>query len=141
MSMKSILVTLILAVLALGGYFLLSDRSETGVSGPDNTAIVTDSVEQLDATADVTVDVSGKNFEFSVTEIRVSEGDVVTINFESESGFHDWVVDEFKAASPRVRDGEKTSVTFVADRAGIYEYYCSVGEHRANGMVGTLIVE
>lgn len=85
--------------------------------------------------------VNGTNFAFDVTEIRVKEGDTVTINFESQDGFHDWVVDEFDAATEKVRPGTPTSVTFVADKAGTYEYYCSVGSHRAQGMVGTLIVE
>ncbi len=89
----------------------------------------------------VTFDISGTNFAFDVTEMRVSEGDTVTVNFTSESGFHDWVVDEFGAATEQVDTGGTTSVTFVADRAGTYEYYCSVGSHRDRGMVGTLIVE
>ncbi len=85
--------------------------------------------------------VTGVNFAFNLEEITVKEGDTVTINFESESGFHDWVVDEFDAATQQVRPDTPTSVTFVADKKGTYEYYCSVGSHRANGMVGNLIVE
>ena len=81
------------------------------------------------------------NFGFSENEIRVKEGDTVTINLTSTDGFHDWVVDEFDAATERVQTDGTTSVTFVADKAGTYEYYCSVGQHRQNGMVGTLIVE
>lgn len=88
-----------------------------------------------------TFTISGTNFAFDVTEMRVKQGDTVTVNFESAEGFHDWVVDEFNAATEQVRPGTPTSVTFVADKAGTYEYYCSVGQHRANGMVGTLIVE
>jgi len=88
-----------------------------------------------------TFDLTGKSFEFNVTEIRVQEGDSVTINFESTNGFHDWVVDEFDAATKQVRENTPTSVTFVADKAGSYEYYCSVGSHRSKGMVGTLIVK
>ncbi len=85
--------------------------------------------------------VSGTNFAFDVEEIRVNQGDTVTINFESAEGVHDWVVDEFGAATEVVQPGTPTSVTFVADQAGTFEYYCSVGSHRAQGMVGTLIVE
>jgi len=81
------------------------------------------------------------NFGYDVTEIRVQEGDTVTINLTNSEGFHDWVVDEFDAATEKIREGGLTSVTFVADKAGAYEYYCSVGSHRAQGMVGTLIVE
>lgn len=85
--------------------------------------------------------VSGTNFAFDLSEIRVKQGDVVTIDFESSDGFHDWVLDEFDAATAQVRPGTPTSITFVADKVGTYEYYCSVGSHRANGMVGTFIVE
>jgi len=85
--------------------------------------------------------ISGTNFAYDLSEIVVQEGDTVTINFESADGFHDWVVDEFSAATAKVRPGTPTSVTFIADKAGTYEYYCSVGSHRSNGMVGTLIVE
>lgn len=81
------------------------------------------------------------NFGYSVNEIRVSEGDTVTITLTNSDGFHDWVVDEFDAATDKIPAGETTSVTFVADKAGTFEYYCSVGSHRAQGMVGTLVVE
>jgi len=95
---------------------------------------------EVDAQAKV-FEVRGKNFEFDVPEIRVKQGDTVTINFESTDGFHDWVIDEFNARTQQVRPGTATSVTFVADKAGTFEYYCSVGSHRANGMSGALIVE
>jgi len=88
-----------------------------------------------------TFNLEGFNFGYNLSEIHVKVGDTVTINLTSTGGFHDWVVDEFGAATARVNTGETTSVTFVADKAGTYEYYCSVGSHRANGMVGTLIVE
>ena len=96
---------------------------------------------------DVVFQLQGRNFEFFNEEgvnptLRVQEGQTVRIEFTSASGFHDWVLDEFGAATDRVRDGDgMTSVEFVADQAGTYEYYCSVGSHRAQGMFGTLIVE
>lgn len=81
------------------------------------------------------------NYGYSMETLTVAEGDTVTINLTSSDGFHDWVVDEFDAATDTISPGEETSVTFVADQAGTYEFYCSVGSHRARGMVGTLIVE
>ncbi|HLD28475.1 MAG TPA: plastocyanin/azurin family copper-binding protein [Patescibacteria group bacterium] len=86
-------------------------------------------------------DISGRNFVFSMEEIIVNVGDTVRINFTSESGFHDWVVDKFNAATNQVNTGDSTSVEFVADTAGVFEYYCSVGNHRAQGMFGQLIVQ
>ena len=85
--------------------------------------------------------ITGKNFAFSQKEVRVKKGDTVKINFEASEGFHDWAVDEFKAKTKQVAPGTKTSVEFIADKKGIFEFYCSVGNHRAQGMVGKLVVE
>ena len=74
-------------------------------------------------------------------ELRVKKGDKVRIEFTNVEGFHDFVVDEFNAATEQINTGGSTFVEFVADKTGTFEYYCSVGQHRANGMVGTLIVE
>lgn len=89
----------------------------------------------------VEFDVTGTNFEFSVKEMRVKKGDTVLIRFSNEGGFHDWVIDEFNASTPRISEGGEAMVEFVADKAGEFEYYCSVGSHRQLGMVGRLIVE
>jgi plastocyanin len=109
-----------------------------GMTGGSETASVDASI----ATAPtVVVDITGKNFSFSKSEIRVKEGDIVQVNFTSENGTHDWVVDEFGAHTAVVQTGGKSSVTFVAGKKGTFEYYCSVGSHRQMGMVGSLIVE
>ena len=95
---------------------------------------------------DVTFVLTGENFKFvrdgnDNPELRVKRGDVVRVEFTSAQGFHDWVVDEFGATTRQVRpeDG-MTYVEFVADKTGAFEYYCAVGQHRANGMWGMLIV-
>ena len=85
--------------------------------------------------------ITGKNFEYSQKEIRVKQGDRVRINFTSESGFHDWVVDAFGVRTEQVLTGASSSVEFVASQKGNFEFYCSVGNHRGMGMVGNLIVE
>ena len=83
----------------------------------------------------------GSNFEYNLNEIRVKKGDTVTINFSVEEGMHDWKVDEFGVATEIIEVGETSRISFVADTVGTFEYYCSIGQHRANGMVGNLIVE
>lgn len=90
---------------------------------------------------EVVIDLTGKNFEFSQDTIEVYLWDTVTINFESTSGFHDWGVDEFDAWTKQVSPWETTSVTFVADKVGSFEFYCSVWNHRDQGMLGWLIVK
>lgn len=86
-------------------------------------------------------DVTGKNYEFSLKEIRVTKGDFVRINFTSTDGFHDLKIDEFNVAAERVSTGNSSLVDFVADKTGTFPYYCSIGSHRQMGMAGKLIVE
>jgi plastocyanin len=88
-----------------------------------------------------TFDLTSKPFEFSVKEIKVKKGDQVRINLKNEQGLHDWVIDEFNARTKQLAAGQSDSVEFVADKAGTFEYYCSVANHRQMGMVGKLIVE
>ena len=88
-----------------------------------------------------TFNLSARNFAFSQTEIRVKKGDKVKVVLTSADGFHDWAIDEFNAKTERVNTGATTELEFTADTAGSFQYYCSVGQHRQMGMVGTLIVE
>ncbi len=97
---------------------------------------------------DVVLDLTAEGREFSIAgegeanpDLTVSQGDVVQVNLEITGGNHDWVLDEFNAATEVISQGETDTVQFVADQSGEFEYYCSVGSHRAEGMYGTLIVE
>ena len=56
---------------------------------------------------EVSYTVLGSNFAYDITEMKVKEGDKVTVTFRSTDGFHDWVVDEFDAAT------EKEPVVFL----------------------------
>jgi len=142
-TMRSTYIIVGIILVLLAGVFVFTSSKDEQVPATTTTveqqAVPETMVE--DDTGNVIFNVSGTNFAFDVTEITVQEGDTVTINFESKDGFHDWVVDEFNASTLQVNPGTVTSVTFVADKAGEYEYYCSVGQHRQMGMVGKLIVE
>ena len=145
-----IISVLILAGLIVGGtYYFMSDRAAAPTAPPaaNETTETESAVEEEDSqppTADTTADhvfeITGTNYAFSTTTLEVTEGDTVTVILNSEEGVHDWVLDEFGAATDIISAGETASVTFVADQAGTYEYYCSVGNHRAQGMVGTFTV-
>ncbi len=93
------------------------------------------------ASSVVGVNVESKGLVFNPGEIRVKQGQTVKINYTNTMGNHDWVVDEFNARTPVIGVGETASVTFVADKTGIFEFYCSVPGHRQAGMKGNLIVE
>lgn len=75
-------------------------------------------------------------------ELVVNQGDLVRVEFTNNDFMpHDWVLDEFNAATDIINEGESASVEFVADRSGTFQYYCSVGQHRAMGMFGNLTVQ
>lgn len=150
----SLIYIVIALVLVAGGFLWYSNQNRTIAPTTDDLDKVEsltedkneddeDNDDENDATeTDVkVVTVKGSPFKFDVTEIKVKVGEKVRIKFESTQGTHDWVVDEFNARTKVVNTGETDSVVFVADKAGTFEYYCSVGNHRAQGMVGNLIVE
>ncbi|GDX62055.1 hypothetical protein LBMAG33_3650 [Candidatus Levyibacteriota bacterium] len=85
--------------------------------------------------------VIGKNFSFSPKEIKVNKDDNVEIIFNNEEGVHDFVIDEFNARTESLSAGKNQKITFVADKIGKFEFYCSIGNHRKIGMVGNLIVK
>ncbi len=74
-------------------------------------------------------------------DIVVNQGDEVLIELMSEEGVHDLIIDEFGVDTGQLMEGESEAIQFTADRVGEFEYYCSVGTHRADGMYGNFIVE
>ncbi len=87
------------------------------------------------------ITVEGSSFKFEPAVIRVKKGDTVNLTFKSVGTIHDFVIDELGVKTNQIGDEEEETVEFVANKAGTYEYYCSVGKHRQMGMVGKLIVE
>lgn len=85
--------------------------------------------------------VKGQNFSFNPSLITVKKGDKVKITFENTSGFHDFKIDEYGVASKQTKSPTTEVLEFTADKIGSFEYYCSIGSHKAMGMLGTLKVE
>ncbi|MDA3950092.1 MAG: cupredoxin domain-containing protein [Spirochaeta sp.] len=105
-------------------------------------AIAQEVIDVTDSSASVKeITVENDGLSFIPEEIRVNEGDRIRLTFRNTGGFHDWVIDEFDAATSQYSGGTSETIEFVADEAGEFEFYCSVGNHRARGMWGTFIVE
>lgn len=155
MSKTGIIAIVVLGLVVIGGFFFINKEKTVESPVVDNSKDMGDmknakpaeipsnyNAPVSDATAPVKeFTVEGKNFSFSLKEIRVNKGDLVKIKFKSVQGFHDLVIDEFKVATKQMQSGGEETVSFLADKVGNFEYYCSVGSHRAMGMWGTLIVE
>ncbi len=145
---------IVVIVIAGAGWFLLKDQgpatTETmeGNAAPSDPAMTETApvgmMESTDSAMEGTAKeftVTGSNFKFDIPEIRVKEGDTVKITFKNAGGLHDFVIDEFNVAAKQGNGPSEETLTFVADKAGEYEFYCSVGQHREMGMKGNFIVE
>lgn len=99
----------------------------------DNTALANSEVK--------TVNVEAGSFYYKPNEIQVKKGQKVKIVMHAVSMMHDFNIDELNVHMPIVKNGETGTVEFTTDKAGTFEYYCSVGQHRKMGQVGKLIVE
>lgn len=155
-SAKIIAAVIIGLIIIAGGWLLLRSQNKPAVNlnmNNDNVNIDngnenintnngnTNANNENGKSGVVVFDLTAKPFEFSQKEIRLKKGDRVRINLAVTEGFHDWAVDEFNAKTRQMSAGESDSVEFTADKEGIFEYYCSVNNHRELGMVGRLIVE
>lgn len=146
---------IVLAVVLLGGFLYMNQSQPEPIDNPIDSNVestmpafegaevdekmVGGDAETNDSTQEFEMD--GDKFAFSVKEIRVKKGDVVKVTLNSIDMPHDFVVDELDVKSSIADPGETTTVEFTADTVGEFEYYCSVGQHRANGMIGTIVVE
>lgn len=88
-----------------------------------------------------TFHVTAKQFEFEPAVIEVNKGDTVTITAETLDVSHGLKIAEFNVNMQLTAVGEIKSVTFVADKAGEFPFFCSIpcgSGHKS--MSGTLIV-
>lgn len=88
-----------------------------------------------------TFTVTGSNFKFAPATMSVNKGDTVRVTFKNSGGVHDFTIDELNVVTKQISTGAEETVEFVANQAGTFEYYCSVGNHREMGMKGTLTVK
>jgi len=98
--------------------------------------------EMMEESREISMEMGG--FYYAPNVIEAEAGETITVTVENVGGFHDFVIDELDVATEKVNEGETVVATFTIpeDASGTkYEFYCSVGNHRAQGMVGTLMVK
>lgn len=148
--MNSKVVTLVVVVIAvIGGWYIYKQNNALPGTGADTQSSPTTVNVELPAVPSTQTQtqsvvkeftVSGANFYFAPNTLSVNKGDTVKINFANAGGIHDLVIDGYNVRTSQISGGQSQSITFVADKAGTFEYYCSVGSHRQMGMKGTLTV-
>ncbi len=131
MNKKYIVIGVVIAIILAGLFFFNGKSTENTVNGDISNAPV------KEFTMTSFYDTSG--IWFSLKEITVNKGDIVRIKVTNIKGTHDFVIDEYgiKKITPL---NEEVIVEFTADKAGSFEYYCSVTGHRQKGQWGTLRV-
>jgi heme/copper-type cytochrome/quinol oxidase subunit 2 len=83
----------------------------------------------------------GSNCTFRPASIAVDRNDLVHVTFTAEDMPHSFTIDEYRI-SKRAGVGQSVTVEFLADRAGRFDYYCSLtGHHKCETMRGALIVK
>lgn len=141
------IVIVVVLVFAGLGYMMVQSNTDTASTDvaptPTEAVPVTDGGSKTgDAMTDTkTVTIEAGSFYYKPNVIRVKKGQRVKIVMNAVSMMHNFNIDELKVKMPIVKNGDTETVEFTADRVGSFEFYCSVGQHRAQGQIGTLIVE
>jgi cytochrome c oxidase subunit 2 len=108
-----------------------SPSSSPSVSATSSSSPSASSAQQVD------IKLEAKDFEYDQKEIHVKKGDKVKITLTSDDGGHGFTIPDYN-----VTINGNGSAEFTADKAGTFEYHCSVmcGSGHTK-MIGKLIVE
>lgn len=141
------IVAIVAVVLLAGGVYLMMNNSSVtpnpaGTSEETMVEVTTlPASEETTAEGVKTINLEAGSFYYKPAEITVKKGEKVKIVLKSADMMHDFNIDELDVKIPITKSGETGIVEFTPEQAGIFEYYCSVGKHRANGQVGKITVE
>lgn len=88
------------------------------------------------------ITVIGNDFSFNPPNIPIKAGEPVRITFKNEGKeTHNLVIEGLNKKTNTIGSGQIDVLEFIAPSNGIYEFICSVGSHRVQGMIGKIIVE
>ena len=139
----------VIIILVLAVFFFLRDSDDHSMKMREENQTNTSSVPKEGAPSSsgeediVTINMEAGSFYYSVKEIRVKEGQKVRIVMTSKDMMHDLRIDELEVKSDVVKAGDTSTVEFLANKKGVFEYYCSIGNgyHRKMGQVGKITIE
>lgn len=113
-------------------------QSTTSPTIMDNTKPATSSPSTQTDVKEFTVVAS--NFKLAPNQISVKQGDKVKITLKNTAGSHNLFVDKYNIQTKVIGAGEEDSIEFTAEKNGTFDFWCTVGNHKAMGMVGKLVV-
>ncbi len=116
-----------------------TNTSEPAAQTPSSSGSQTESTVSKKS-----LNVNSYSFGYSTNTINVNPGDQVTLKLTNSGGKHDWVIDEISGARTKIiNGGQSDTITFTIPQSAAgktYKFYCSVGNHRALGMEGNLVI-
>lgn len=143
MNTKNIwLISGVLIAILLFGFFLLRKPSvpETsqmpvpGAEGVEEMVVTEEEVRE--------VEVSGDEYSYSPSLISVKKGERIRIIFTNNGNMpHNLVIEDLGVSTRTIGFGQTDTVEFTAEGDVDIEFYCSILNHKALGMEGTLKVE
>lgn len=132
---------IVVIVLVAGGLLFFKNKGVAPIEIETdlNMPVPESNVDEMIVVKEFSIDAAP--FSFTPSTMTVNKGDTAKITLKNTKGIHDLKIDEFNATTRTLNAGEEQTITFVADKSGVFQYYCSVGNHRAMGMIGTLTVK
>lgn len=131
---QSTLIVGLLIVIGVGGVWYY-----TNAMPANNVSPVVSGQESTQQVKEIKVEAG--SFYYKPNTMTVKKGEKVRIVMNAVSMMHDFNIAELNVKMPIVKNGDTGTVEFTPDKVGTFEYYCSVGQHRANGQVGKITVE
>jgi len=114
-----------------------TEAPQTSTSTPETTQ---ESSSEEAEVQEITIE--AEEYSFSQESITVKKGQKVKLTLVNKGRMsHDFVVERMNVTTELAGPGESVTTEFTMNDAGTYTFYCSIGNHRAMGMEGTLIVE
>lgn len=139
--MSKLIWVIVIIVLIVGGWMYFSNNETTTPTNNEDVQDAGTGMEDDDVAEVKEFTLDGDNFSFTPNTIEVNQGDMVSVTLRNTDTMpHDFKIDELGVTTSILQPGESQTITFTADTVGEFEFYCSVGNHRAMGMVGTLTV-
>src|SRR3989344_2278129 len=117
---------IIVVVLVGGGLLLFKNRGvaptdmDINSNMPVPLPVPGSNVAETEVVKEFSVD--AVPFSFSPSTMSVNKGDTVKITVKNVNGTHDFKIDEFNISTRTLNTGETQTITFVADKAGTFEY-------------------
>lgn len=132
----------IIAVAAIGFYFIKGTKLNYGPTYTAPSAGTQPAASAVPSGPVKEIKVSAKEFAYTPSTITVKKGENVKLTLINDgTTAHNLTIGDLTLATKTVGPGESDSITFTADTAGTFTFFCSVDSHESLGLKGTLIVK